>query len=228
MQEMGHRRCATTLKPEMTDEELSGLKGWIQEASLEGRHLEIGTAAGGTLCFMMNSFEGDARPAFAVVDTMAYFDGQLDIVKSNLTQNGLDARQVDFRIMSSDAAFAISEAEGERFDFILVDASHKIRHVMADLRWLRLLNVGGLACFHDYAARFKGVCWPIDRFLQRSSQFSRVGLAGSLLCIRRDTTSARPEVTSCDRIWALLWSPILQLDLSLQKRLKAKRNSRPE
>jgi len=225
---MGIRLCATTLKPEMTDEELSGMQAWLQSGLRNGRFLEIGTAAGGTLSFMMNCFEADARPAFAVVDTMAYFDGQLDIVKSNLTQNGLDARQVDFRIMSSDAAFAISEAEGERFDFILVDASHKIRHVMADLRWLRLLNVGGLACFHDYAARFKGVCWPIDRFLQRSSQFSRVGLAGSLLCIRRDTTSARPEVTSCDRIWALLWSPILQLDLSLQKRLKAKRNSRPE
>ena len=224
---MGSRPCAHTLKPEMTDEELSGMQSWLQSGLPLGRCLEIGTAAGGTLCFMMNCFETDARPAFAVVDTMGYFDKQMEIVKSNLTQNGLDSWQVDFRVMSSDAAFARAEAEGERFDFILVDASHKIRHVMADLRWLRLLNVGGLACFHDYTARFKGVRWPIDRFLQRNSQFSRVGLAGSLLCIRRDTTSARPEVTSCDRIWALLWSPILQLDLSLQKRLKSKHNSRP-
>ena len=224
---MGIRPSATTLAPEMTDEELSGLREWSQSANLIGRHLEIGTSAGGTLCFMMNCFEANARPEFAVVDTMAYFDKQMEIVKSNLTRNGLDSWQVDFRVMTSDAAFAISEAEGERFDFILVDASHKIRHVMADLRWLRLLNVGGLAFFHDYAARFKGVRWPIDRFLQRNSQFSRVGLAGSLLCIRRDTTSARPEVTSCDRIWASLWSPILQLDLSLQKRFNSKRNSRP-
>lgn len=204
------------------------MQAWLQSGLRNGRFLEIGTAAGGTLSFMMNCFEADVRPAFAVVDTMSYFDGQLDIVKRNLSQNGLDARQVDFRVMTSDAAFAISEAEGDRFDFILVDASHKIRHVMADLRWLRLLNVGGLACFHDYTPQFKGVCWPINRFLQRNSQFSRVGLAGSLLCIRRDTTFARPEVTSCDRIWASLWSPILQLDLSLQKRLKSKRNSRPE
>ena len=224
---MGSRPCAHTLKPEMTDEELSGMQAWLQSGLQLGRYLEIGTAAGGTLCFMMNCFEADARPAFAVVDTMDYFDCQSDIVKRNLSQNGLDSRQVDFRVMSSDAAFARAEVEGERFDFILVDASHKIRHVMADLRWLRLLNVGGLACFHDYTARFKGVRWPIDRFLHRNPQFSRVGLSGSLLCIRRDTTSARPEVTSCDRIWALLWSPILQLDLSLQKRLKSKRNSRP-
>ena len=225
---MGIRPSATTLAPEMTGEELSGLREWSQSANLIGRHLEIGTAAGGTLCFMMNCFEANVRPEFAVVDTMAYFGKQMEIVKSNLTQNGLDSWQVDFRVMSSDAAFARAEAEGERFDFILVDASHKIRHVMADLRWLRLFNVGGLACFHDYTARFKGVHWPIDRFLQRNSQFSRVGLAGSLLCIRRDTTSALSEVTSCDRIWASLWSPILQLDLSLQKRLKSKRNSRPE
>jgi hypothetical protein len=176
---------------------------------------------------MMNCFEAGARPAFSVVDTMGYFDGQLDIVKRNLSQNGLDSRQVDFRVMSSDSAFARAEAEGERFDFILVDASHKIRHVMADLRWLRLLNVGGQACFHDYTAKFKGVRWPIDRFLKRNRQFSRVGLAGSLLCVRRDATSAQPEVTSCDRVWALLWSPILQLDLSLQKRFNSKRNSRP-
>ena len=224
---MGIRPSAITLAPEMTGEELSGLREWSQSANLIGRHLEIGTAAGGTLCFMMDCFEANARPEFAVVDTMGYFDGQLDIVKRNLSQNGLDSRQVDFRVMSSDAAFARAEAEGERFDFILVDASHKIRHVMADLRWLCLLNVGGLACFHDYTARFKGVRWPIDRFLHRNPQFSRVGLSGSLLCIRRDTTSAQPEVTSCDRVWALLWSPILQLDLSLQKRFNSKRNSRP-
>ncbi len=225
---MGSRPSATTLKPEMTDEELSGMKTWLQSGSQKGRHLEIGTAAGGTLCFMMKCFEAEARPAFAVVDTMGYFDGQLDIVKRNLSQNGLDARQVDFRIMSSAEAFAISEAESERFDFILVDASHKIRHVMADLRWLRLLNVGGLACFHDYAAQFKGVRWPIDRFLKCNPQFSRVGLVGSLLCIRRGTKSVRPEVTLFDRAWALLWSPMLQLDLSLQKRLKPKRKSSPE
>jgi hypothetical protein len=211
----------------MSDKELAGLKAWLESADTSEQFLEVGTAAGGTLCFMMNCFEVDVCPEFAVVDTMAYFDSQLDIVKCNLAQNGLDERRVDFRVMSSDSAFARAEAEGERFDFILVDASHKIRHVMADLRWLRLLNVGGLACFHDYTARFKGVRWPIDRFLHRNPQFSRVGLSGSLLCIRRDTTSAQPEVTSCDRVWALLWSPILQLDLSLQKRFNSKRNSRP-
>jgi len=54
---MGIRPSAATLAPEMTDDELSGLKQWSQSANLNGIHLEIGTAAGGTLCFMMNCFE---------------------------------------------------------------------------------------------------------------------------------------------------------------------------
>ena len=214
---MGKRSSAITLKPEMSEAELSALKGWLRD--LDGYHLEIGTAAGGTLCFMMQCYPSSKRPPFVVVDSMAYFDNQLDIIKQNLADHGLDVGSVDFRIMTSDAAFVRAEAEGEQFDFILVDASHKIRHVMADLRWLRLLNVGGLACFHDYTARFKGVRWPVDRFLKRNAQFSRVGLTGSLLCVRRDAASARPEVTLADRIWALLWSPVLQLELSLRKRI---------
>ena len=220
---MGNRTTAKTLQPEMTEEELTGLRGWIQSAGLNGRYLEVGTAAGGTLCFLMKCFEANECPEFSVVDKMDYFEGQLDIVKTNLSRNGLDARQVDFCIMSSDEAFTRAESEGKRFDFILVDASHKIRHVMRDLRWLRLLNVGGLACFHDYIPKFKGVCWSINRFLGRNPQFSPVGLAGSLLCIRRDYWSKHLEVTARDRLWALIWSPLLQWELSLSKRLNSKR-----
>lgn len=221
---MGTRPCANTLLPEMTEVELAGLKGWLLGSSLRGSHLEIGTAAGGTLCFMMKCFEADERPSFTVVDTMVYFANQHGIVRENLQKNGIDPSQVQFHVMTSVAAFAQAEKTGSRFDFILMDASHKIRHVMEDLHWLRLLNVGGLACFHDYAPRFKGVRWPVDRFLRRNPHFSRVGLAGSLLCVRRDATASRPEVTALDRSWALIWSPLLQLDLSMQKRLKSKRN----
>jgi len=209
----------------MSDQELLGLKKWIQTANLKGRHLEIGTAAGGTLCFMMKCFTEDSRPPFAVVDTMSYFDDQMNVVRKNLARNGLDSQLVDFRVMSSVMAFTRAEVAREQFDFILVDASHKIRHVMEDLRWLRLLNTGGIACFHDYTERFKGVCWPINRFLNRNPQFSRVGLEDSLLCIRKDEEASQTEVTAFDQAWALLWSPILQLDLSLQKRLKPKQTS---
>jgi predicted O-methyltransferase YrrM len=215
---MGIRLSANTLEPEMTDEELSGLKSWLQEADLKGSHLEIGTAAAGTLCFLMNQYAAADRPQFAVVDTMSYFADQMGTVKRNLANHELDAEQVDFRVMSSDDAFTRAEAAQDRFDFILVDASHKVRYVMNDLRWMRLLNVGGLACFHDYAPQFKGVRWPIDRFLRRNPHFTRVNQAGSLLCLRKEREEPRIEVNGADRLWAWICSPILQWDLSIQKR----------
>ena len=73
---------------------------------------------------------------------MACSDNQLDIIKSN-SLNGLDAASVDFRIISSAEAFRKAEERDEQFKFILVDASHKIRHVMADLRWLRVWKWAG-------------------------------------------------------------------------------------
>ena len=70
---------------------------------------------------MMNCFDADA-PRFVVVDTMAYFDNQLDIIKSNLALNRLDAASVDFRMISS-ARHSEAEERDEQFKFILVDAS---------------------------------------------------------------------------------------------------------
>lgn len=216
---MALRPSATSLQPEMSDEELSALRQWLTSSDLRGRHLEVGTAAGGTLCFMLGCYAPERRPAFSVVDTMAYFPNQFDIVRDNLARHGLPAEAVDFRVARSGEAFERAAAAGERFSFILVDASHKIRHVMADLRWLRLLEVGGLACFHDYGTAFKGVTWPLDRVLRANPHFTILGRAGSLLAVRRERDSDRREVSAVDRLWALAWSPVLQLELSLRKRL---------
>ncbi len=220
---MGKRNCAATLEPEMSGVELAALEKWIASASLKGKHLEVGTAAGGTLCHLMKQYSGDTRPPFAVVDTMVYFSDQLKVVQANLTANGLHPEDVDFRIMSSAEAYSAAVAINERFDFILIDASHKISSVMDDLRWLRLLNTGGIACFHDYAPRFKGVRWPIDRFLHKYPHFERLGLSGTLLGITRTKEVERMEVTHLDRLWAQLWSPLLQLDRGLRKRFTGKR-----
>ncbi len=219
---MALRPSATSLQPEMSDEELSALQKWLTSSDLRGRHLEIGTAAGGTLCFMLGCYASERRPAFSVVDTMAYFPNQFDIVRENLARHGLSSEAVDFRVARSGEAFERSAAAGERFSFILVDASHKIRHVMADLRWLRLLEIGGLACFHDYGTIFKGVTWPLDRVLRANSHFTVVGRAGSLLAVRRERNSDRREVSALDRLWALAWSPVLQLELSLRKRISGR------
>lgn len=218
----GSRPCAETGQPEMTEEELVALKKWLLAEKLTGKHLEIGTAAGGTLCFLMNCYSGKQRPPFAVIDMMRYFKDQMKVVKENLSKNGLDAEEVDFRVNSSDAAFDDAKQSGETFSFILVDAAHKIRYVMQDLRWMGLLEVGGIACFHDYSPRFKGVTWPLDRFLRRNRNFSRVGLEGSLICIRKEALGRR-EVTSLDQTWAWLMSPLLQWESSLRKRMNQRK-----
>jgi len=177
---------------------------------------------------MMSCYPEEDRARFSVVDTMSYFENQFDVVKRNLADQGLDADQVDFRVASSDQAFARAEGNQDRFDFIVIDASHKIRYVMDDMRWLRLLNVGGHACFHDYAPQFYGVRLPIDRFLRRNPHFVRMGQAGSLLCVRKEREAATPEVTASDRLWALLRAPVLQwelLSLSNRRKRKAARKS---
>ena len=214
------RPCAETGLPEMSGEELEALRNWMpQNEGVQSRYLEVGTAAGGTLCFMMNCFSDAERPEFVVVDTMRYFPQQFEIVKRNLADNGLTSARIDFRVMTSSDALTFAEKNRERFDFILVDASHKIRHVMGDLRWMRLLRAGGMACLHDYTSRFKGVCLPVDRFLKRNQHFKRIGLVGSLLCIHKKTDGLCPEVSMTDRLWSYLLSPLLQLDSSVRKRL---------
>lgn len=215
---MGHRSISKTLKPEISKEELAGLETWLREADLSGPHLEIGTAAGGTLCFLLQQYPAATRPRFSVVDTMSYFDDQLEIVKRNLREHELDPDQIDFRITNSSTAYVAADRAGDHFDFILVDASHKIRHVNDDLRWLRLLNVGGIACFHDYAEKFPGVRWPIDRFLRRNPHFTIVDQAGSLVCVRKERVGTRPEISLGDRVWAAVCSVFLQWQRSWRKR----------
>ena len=64
------RACATTLAPEVTEKELNALTGLLETSGLDAPHLEIGTAAGGTLKAMMGVYEDGVRPAFVVVDPM--------------------------------------------------------------------------------------------------------------------------------------------------------------
>ena len=221
---MATRSSATTLASELWDDELMALLDFAKNASNGGRYLEVGTAAGGTLCEMMKCFNEMTRPQFVVVDTMAYFADQLEIVKRNLRSHKIDADKVDFRVSTSSEAFKKSENMRETFDFMLIDGAHKIRYVTQDLSWLRLLKVGGVACFHDYNDKHKGVKWPLDRFLKKNIYYRREKLVSNLLVIRKIAPSAIKEITFSDKLWAALLSPILQFELSLSKRLKRGRN----
>ena len=115
------RRCATTLESEMSEEELTFLVELLRNEQLTGPHLEIGTAAGGTLCRMMKCFDEDLRPNFVVVDRMSYFPDQQGAFRSNLKSHDLDPDSVDLRINTSQAAFVESSQSSEKFDFILID-----------------------------------------------------------------------------------------------------------
>ena len=82
------RECATELGPEITERELNSLLDALEVAQLSDAHLEIGTAAGGTLCRLIQFYkEKGTGPAFMVVDPMQYFPNQFEIVGRNLKEN---------------------------------------------------------------------------------------------------------------------------------------------
>lgn len=216
------RASATTLEAEMTPEEAEALDRLLLTAKLRGTHLEIGTAAGGTLKRMMALYPKEDRPRFVVVDTMKYFPDQMNIVARNLQSVGVDPSAVDFRVGDSWAEFQKAEAAGERFDFILIDASHKLNHVTRDLSWTRMLNVGGYVAMHDYAPRFPGVTQAADKFLARYPNYSREQLAGSLLVLKKNAASAAAEVTTGDRFAAEIGNFFHQLGGSIRKRIRGR------
>lgn len=168
----------------MTGTELAALTSLLRAERLSGRHLEIGTAAGGTLKEMMLAYPGEKRPSFSVVDTLRFFPGQRETIEATLRGGGIDPTSVDFRVGKS--WDLLQAAKGERFSFILIDANHKAPHVMQDLCWAEMLDVGGLLCLHDFAANHPGVVWAASRFMRRNpSTFSVVTQADSLLILRR-------------------------------------------
>ena len=82
------RECATELGPEITERELNSLLDALEVAQLSDTHLEIGTAAGGTLCRLIQFYkEKGAGPAFMVVDPMQYFNNQFAIIRKNMTNH---------------------------------------------------------------------------------------------------------------------------------------------
>ncbi len=212
------RASATTLQSEISAAELARLVSLLRVAGLKGRHLEIGTAAGGTLKELMRTYPDGERPAFVVVDPMTYFPDQLAKVRRNLASAGLDLTRVDFRIAKSRPAFVAAQRAGETYSFIFVDGSHKLRYVTEDLAWAGLVEPGGFVCFHDYGPAERGVMMAVDRLLARHSNYEVVDRVERLLILRK-LGPGRPEVTAWDRLHASIIGLYLQLIHSARKRL---------
>ncbi len=208
-----------SIGPEFAEKELHCLQDILKKEKLSGNHLEIGTGYGGTLLEMINCYQRESRPHFTVVDPMSYFPNQYNIVKDYLSSNGVTPSTVDFRTAKSYTAFKTAENNKERYDFILIDGVHKLRYVAQDLRWTRLLNVGGILCLHDYQVRTRGVMKAADNFLRKHNNYSKVALAGSLLVIRKHAESKTIEANSIDLFWASIMSFALQLENSIKKRI---------
>src|SRR6202521_5341210 len=141
------RASATTLEPEISNNELARLVALLRAERFRGAHLEIGTAAGGTLRELMRVYPDETRPRFVVVDPMTYFPDQLAKVRRNLKDAGLDPDRVDFRVTKSWPALHEARHAGEMFSFIFVDGAHKMRYVTEDIAWAELLEPGGIVCF---------------------------------------------------------------------------------
>ncbi len=213
------RACATTLAPEVTEKELNALTGLLETSGLDAPHLEIGTAAGGTLKAMMGVYEDGVRPAFVVVGPMTYFPNQREIVDRNLRSSGLEPAEVDFRIGKRWEIFQKAESDGERFAFIFIDGNHKAKYVIQDLCWSRLLEPGGYLCLHDYSNKHKGVVWAVDQFLSRNPAYQRVDLVGSLIILKKKEKSERLEVGFLDHLTCRILSFIHSQERSAKKRL---------
>jgi predicted O-methyltransferase YrrM len=213
------RPSATTLASELTPAELNALVALLKGAGLTGPHLEIGTAAGGTLKELMRSYADVARPKFVVIDPLTYFPNQRDIVERNLRSAGIDPATVDFRVGTSWALVKDALAKQERFSFVFIDAVHKAKEVMQDLRWTRLLEPGGYVCLHDHKPRFRGVMWATRWFLARQPQYQRVALVESLAILRKTAPAAHAEASDFDIALGGIMSVLLRLRRSAEKRV---------
>ena len=77
---MAKRPPAIDLQTELTSAELNAMKSLVQQYPRSGKHMEIDTAAGGTLRELKLCYP-KSRPPFVVVDPFTYFPDQLEIVK---------------------------------------------------------------------------------------------------------------------------------------------------
>lgn len=213
------RACAETLASELTAGELHLLIDFARKIPSTGRFLEIGTAAGGTLCEVMTAFSAADRPKFEVIDPMNYFANQFEIVRKNLQEHALNPDDVTFHIGPSAETFRATPPGQALFDLIFVDGAHNIIRVTEDFRWSRYLKSGGYLAAHDYSERQPGVRLTADRFLCRYPNYRIAAREGTLLILQKTEPSSRPEIALSDLLYAYTCSPWLQLQRSVKKRL---------
>ena len=214
------RQSSITLESECTPAERAAMTQALAGARFTGAHLELGTAAGGTLKELMGLYPDAAtRPPFHVIDPMTYFPDQMSKVRQNLTGAGIDPDSVRFHIGTVADFLPVARAEGLRFDFVFIDGDHRHRPVLADLALAEFVTPGGLIALHDNCPKFPGVGWAIDRFLARNPGYERVTQAETLTLLRKTPAAGPGRITPTDMAEAAVTQVLSRWRRSIRKRL---------
>ena len=213
------RQSGVDLSSECSSAERKCIAEAIKTLSVGGNFLEVGTAAGGTLKEIINtSDDANLLSNFFVLDPLTYFPDQLKKIQQNLSNSKIDPSRVEFWKGTTDSHFPIATEKKLEFKFIFIDGDHKAFPVMNDLRWMDLLAIGGVACFHDYNKKFPGVMWSLDRFLARNDQFNVLLRADSLVVVKREGEKII-SVNKTDLLLSKFIQIYLRLRRSVNKRL---------
>ncbi len=193
------KKRASTLESSCAPEELLLLQRILSENRFSGRHMEIGTAVGGTLKELIEVYsDRDCCPEFVVIDKFTYYEEQLENVCRNLRGKGIDPSTVTFWKGTSEDFYDRESAAGGKFDFIFIDADHRHYPVTVDLQWADLVEQGGFVCLHDYSSKFPGVIWAVDRFLKKNLNYEIFDRAGSLIALKKIGQGRIPEISKND------------------------------
>ena len=213
------RQSGIDLSSECTLAERSCIMDAIKTIKKGGNFLEIGTAAGGTLKEIITTADEEKLEAkFYVLDPFTYYPDQLTKVCQNLSNSAIDPSRVTFWEGTTDSHLTKALKDGLNFKFIFIDGDHKAFPVMNDLRWMELLEVGGVACFHDYCDRFPGVIWSLEHFLSRNDQFRIILKAETLRVVKRHGKQIK-AVNNFDLFKSKFMQVILRLWRSIKKRV---------
>ena len=214
------RARATTVEAECTQAERGLLVHVLTSHDLRDRHLEIGTAAGGTLKELIGLYTSREKvPEFCVIDPLTYYPNQREIIDRNLRIAGIDPNSVRFWQGVTGDFLARERQNRGRFDFVFIDGDHRAYPVTVDLQWGDLVNLGGFICLHDSSPKFPGVTWAIARFLRNCPEFEMVGQEGTLVALRKVAQRINSCVTRADLVAAWWWQLRYKWARSLRKRL---------
>lgn len=123
---------------------------WMPQESVIA---EVGVAEGASTVYLAETLLNLGKSfTFYAIDNLAYGqDGQLRTLMKNIGQANLGHLVEIVPVSSVEGACRFPDLH---FDFVFIDASHKIEWTKADiLLWYQKLKVGGVLAGHDYNTR---------------------------------------------------------------------------